>query len=84
MARHLRVLIRRLAAQLASFDVVRTPETLANTRNGAEEEEEKRNFRKSQKNHEKLLLQSERGGTPQIYLLWPETLANTRNGAEEE
>ena len=45
MARHLRVLIRRLAAQLASFDVVRTAETLANTRNGAEEEEEKRTGR---------------------------------------
>ena len=41
MARHLRVLIRRLAAQLASFDVVRTAETLANTRNGAEEEEKR-------------------------------------------
>ena len=41
MARHLRVLIRRLAAQLASFDVVRTAETRANTRNGAEEEEKR-------------------------------------------
>ena len=62
MARHLRVLIRRLAAQLASFDVVRTPETLANTRNGAEEEE-KRTVRispKAQKSPEKFLLQSER------------------------
>ena len=40
MARHLRGLIRSLAAQLASFDVVRPVETLANTRNGAEEKEQ--------------------------------------------
>ena len=49
MARHLRVLIRRLAAQLASFDVVRPEETLANTGNGDKRRRGTRTGRKSPK-----------------------------------